>query len=102
MISLLFVALSASAQITLVKKGKPKARIVLAEDNETNRQAAQLLNRFVGEMTAHDAPQSAPEAPEAPPSAPEGATLLFRTETFVAPSGAERGAVRGATRCIAE
>ena len=37
MISLLFVALSASAQITLVKKGKAKARIVLAEDNETNR-----------------------------------------------------------------
>ncbi len=100
MISLLFVALSASAQITLVKKGKPKARIVLAEDNETNRQAAQLLNRFVGEMIAHDAPE-APEAPEAPPSAPEGATLLFRTETFVAPSGAEWGAF-GASVIIGE
>ena len=84
MISLLLVALSASAQITLVKKGKAKARIVLAEDNETNRQAAQLLNRFVGEM-------------EAPPSAPEGATNVFALSSNEAPSGSVGGA-SGASR----
>ena len=93
MISLLFVALSASAQITLVKKGKAKARIVLAEDNETNRQAAQLLNRFVGEMIAREAPEAPLSAPQsAPPSAPEGATNVSVLKSNVAPSGAERGA----------
>ena len=34
----------------------------------------------------------APIAPKAPPTVPEGASLLFRAKTFVAPSGAERGA----------
>lgn len=35
-----------SAQVCLVSKGKPQARIVLAEDNDVNRKAAQLLQRF--------------------------------------------------------
>ena len=48
---LLLFALTTTAQITLVKNHKAKARIVLAEDNEVNQQAAALLNRFLGEMT---------------------------------------------------
>ena len=48
---LLLFALTTTAQITLVKNHKAKARIVLAEDNDVNQQAAALLNRFLGEMT---------------------------------------------------
>ena len=51
LLSLVLMALTASAQVTLVKKGKVKAHIVLAEDNEPNRQAAQLLDKFIGLMT---------------------------------------------------
>ena len=51
LLALLFGCLNASAQITLVKNHKAKVRIVLAEDNEVNRQAAELLNKFVAEIS---------------------------------------------------
>lgn len=46
----------ASAQVCLVSKGKPQARIVLATDNATNRTAAQLLQRFVRETSGAQLP----------------------------------------------
>lgn len=49
---------SASGQIALVEKGKPKARIVLAVENETNRRAATLLQRFVKETSGAELPIS--------------------------------------------
>lgn len=45
-----------SAQVCLVSKGKPQARIVLAEDNDVNRKAAQLLQRFVRETSGGELP----------------------------------------------
>ena len=44
------------AQVCLVSKGKPQARIVLAEDNDVNRKAAQLLQRFVRETSGGEVP----------------------------------------------
>lgn len=44
------------AQVCLVSKGKPHARIVLAEDNDVNRKAAQLLQRFVRETSGGELP----------------------------------------------
>mgnify|MGYP002102654026 FL=1 len=44
------------AQVCLVSKGKPQARIVLAEDNDVNRKAAQLLQRFVCETSGGELP----------------------------------------------
>lgn len=44
------------AQVCLVSKGKPQARIVLAEDNDVNRKAAQLLQRFVRETSGGELP----------------------------------------------
>lgn len=41
---------AANAQITLADKGRPKARILLASETETNRRAATLLQRFVREI----------------------------------------------------
>lgn len=41
----------ASAQMTMVSKGKARARIVLAQDNKTNREAADMLVRFVEKIT---------------------------------------------------
>lgn len=44
------------AQVCLVSKGKAQARIVLAEDNDINRKAAQLLRRFVRETSGGELP----------------------------------------------
>ena len=44
------------AQVSLVSKGKAQARIVLAEDNDINRKAAQLLQRFVRETSGGELP----------------------------------------------
>ena len=44
---LLLFSSEASAQITLVKNGKAKARIVCTDNNDTNLQAANLLNHFI-------------------------------------------------------
>lgn len=41
-----------SAQMTVVKKGKPAARIVCAEDTPVNRQAAELLQDFVKRISS--------------------------------------------------
>lgn len=40
-------SLCVSAQMTIVKNGKPATRIVLADDNAMNRQAAELLQDFI-------------------------------------------------------
>lgn len=44
------------AQVCLVSKGKPHARIVLAQENDVNRKAAQLLQRFVRETSGGELP----------------------------------------------
>ena len=45
-----------SAQVCLVSKGKAQARIVLAQENDVNRKAAQLLQRFVRETSGGELP----------------------------------------------
>ena len=45
--ALMCAAITVYPQMTLVDRGKTKARIVLTEDNEANRQAADLLQDFV-------------------------------------------------------
>lgn len=44
------------AQVSLVSKGKAQARIVLAQENDVNRKAAQLLQRFVRETSGGELP----------------------------------------------
>lgn len=44
------------AQVCLVSKGKAQARIVLAQENDVNRKAAQLLQRFVRETSGGELP----------------------------------------------
>lgn len=44
------------AQVYLVSKGKPQARIVLAQESDVNRKAAQLLQRFVRETSGGELP----------------------------------------------
>ncbi len=51
--------LPAHAQMTLVEKGKAKARIVIAEDNAANRRAAAMLQRFVKETSGATLPITA-------------------------------------------
>ena len=46
----------AHAQLTLVKGGKAKAAIVLADDNATNREAAELLNFFIQKTSGASLP----------------------------------------------
>lgn len=48
--------LGISAQIKLVENNKPKSKIVLAVDNDVNRQAALLLQRFVKETSGGSLP----------------------------------------------
>ena len=48
-----------SAQVCLVSKGKPHARIVLAQESDVNRKAAQLLQRFVRETSGGELPMVA-------------------------------------------
>lgn len=45
-----------AAQVCLVSKGKPQARIVLAQENDINRKAAHLLQRFVRETSGGELP----------------------------------------------
>ena len=52
----LVAAAPAQAQITIVDHQKPKARIVLAEENAVNRRAAELLQRFIGEISGATLP----------------------------------------------
>lgn len=46
------------AQVTLVAKGKPKARIVLVAETENNKKAATLLRRFIKETSGAELPIS--------------------------------------------
>ena len=46
----------AHAQLTLVKGGKAKAAIVLADDNAPNREAAELLNFFIQKTSGASLP----------------------------------------------
>lgn len=45
-----------SAQITLVEKNKPKAQIVLAENNEVNHDAASILAHFIEKISNANLP----------------------------------------------
>ena len=51
-----FAATSAEAQIVLVDKGKAKAHIQLASDNDVNRRAAGILQRFIRETSGAELP----------------------------------------------
>lgn len=51
-------SMAVKAQISLVEKGKSKAHIVLAVENEVNRRAATLLQRFVMETSGAKLPIS--------------------------------------------
>lgn len=50
-ITLLVSYCFSQAQVTLVNKGKPVSRIILTDTLSVNRQAAELLNRFVSCMS---------------------------------------------------
>ena len=54
MAAVLWCSLAATAQMTLVKQHHPKASIWLAEDNDANRQAAEMLNLFVGRIAQYE------------------------------------------------
>ena len=49
-------SLPAAAQTTLVRNGKPAARIVVADDAPANLRAATLLQRFVREASGATLP----------------------------------------------
>ena len=51
LLACLMAPTAATAQVRLVSKGKPQGRIVLAEDNDVNRKAAKMLQRFVRETS---------------------------------------------------
>lgn len=51
LIACLMTPMAAMAQVCLVSKGKQQGRIVLVEDNDVNRKAATLLQRFVRETS---------------------------------------------------
>lgn len=51
LLACLMAPTAATAQVCLVSKGKPQGRIVLAEDNDVNRKAAKMLQRFVRETS---------------------------------------------------
>ena len=51
LIACLMIPMAAMAQVCLVSKGKQQGRIVLVEDNDVNRKAATLLQRFVRETS---------------------------------------------------
>ena len=54
LIACLMIPMAAMAQVCLVSKGKQQGRIVLVEDNDVNRKAATLLQRFVRETSGGD------------------------------------------------
>ena len=44
-------AMQVSAQLQVLKNGKPRASIAIVEESEVNRDAAMLLNKFVERMS---------------------------------------------------
>ena len=55
-LSLFCAFTSLHAQMTLVKDGKPQSRIVVADKNDVNMQAADLLQDFVKRITSTQLP----------------------------------------------
>ena len=47
----ILAAMQVSAQLQVLKNGKPRASIAIVEENEVNRDAALLLNKFVERMS---------------------------------------------------
>ena len=47
----IFAAMQVSAQLQVLKNGKPRASIAIVEESEVNRDAAMLLNKFVERMS---------------------------------------------------
>ena len=58
LLACLMAPTAATAQVCLVSKGKPQGRIVLAEDNDVNRKAAKMLQRFVPNLTSQPQPNA--------------------------------------------
>lgn len=98
-------ALPAAAQMTLVRNGKPAARIVVAEDTPVNRHAAELLQRFVRESSGAELPlvtKAAPRRGDVVIGAGDTSSLTedgFRLRTsdgvLYISSGGDKGAVYG-------
>lgn len=104
------LSLSASAQITLVRKGRPAARIVLADTTATNRRAATVLNHFVNKLTGATLPVAQGAAKggknaiiigETTPDAGEdGFRIVCHEGTLRVMSGGDKGAVLGVCRLL--
>ena len=47
----ILAAMQVSAQLQVLKNGKPRASIAIVEESEINRDAAMLLNKFVERMS---------------------------------------------------
>lgn len=106
--------LTASAQITLVRNGKPAARIVVADDAPANLRAATLLQRFVREASGATLPLLEGAAPrrgdvligacDTASLAEDGFRLSTREGVLRISSGGDKGAIYGVVtlleRCL--
>lgn len=101
--ALVMMTSAAFAQMTLVSKGKAKAYIALAEDNSVNREAADMLARFVNKISGAQleiAPAKAKggaivigEAAATP--AEDGFDLVCKNGALHIKTGGGKGAVYG-------
>ena len=87
--ALVMMTSAAFAQMTLVSKGKAKAYIVLAEDNSVNREAADMLARFVNKI-------SGAQLEIAPAKAKGGAIVIGEAAATPAEDGFELVCKNGA------
>ena len=87
--ALVMMTSAAFAQMTLVSKGKAKAYIVLAEDNSVNREAADMLARFVNKI-------SGAQLEIAPTKAKGGAIVIGEAAATPAEDGFELVCKNGA------
>lgn len=87
--ALVMMTSAAFAQMTLVNKGKAKAYIVLAEDNSVNREAADMLARFVNKI-------SGAQLEIAPAKAKGGAIVIGEAAATPAEDGFELVCKNGA------
>lgn len=60
----LLTAAPLAAQMQLVKKGKPVARIVCQDTTAVNKRAVELLNRFIKRISGAELPVIVPSGPE--------------------------------------
>lgn len=98
------ISVPAHAQMTLVEKGKAKARIAIAQDNATNRRAAAMLQRFVKETSGATLPIAKGTAagrgtviigqPTAEAGA-DGFAIVCKDGTLSIASGGGKGAIYG-------